>query len=116
MLFYLLVIASTIILSPITVALGKRMYFYAIEKGWKNPDQYIHVPGAILVLPALATMNLLEELTGSDVFITTDKDASIGNWLFYVFIAGSLVLLYRIPSTLQLNKFLKQQAKDKLRS
>lgn len=92
------------------------MYFYALEKGWKNPDQYIHVPGAILVIPALATMNLLEELTGSDLFITTDKDASIGNWLFYVFIAGSLVLLYRIPSTLQLNKFLKQQAKDKLRS
>jgi hypothetical protein len=108
MIFYLVAIASTIILTPVTVALGKRMYFYAIEKGWKNPDQYIHVPGAILIIPALATMNLLEELTGSDLFITTNKDTSVGNWLFYVFLAGSIVLLYRIPATLQLNKFLKQ--------
>lgn len=114
MIVNLVFIASAFLLTPIAIVLGKKAYFFAVEKGWNNPEQYATVPNSLLVIPAIGTMNLLEKLTGSDIFITTDKDASAANWIFYVLCAGLLVFLYCIPATMQINSFLKSQSKSKL--
>lgn len=107
----LLIIVSTAILIPLAIFFGKKTYFYALLKGWKKPNEWVYVPSSLLVLPALQTMNAFEKLSGSDIFLSTNKDTSVAEWIFYVFCVAFLVKFFRFPAEIQLKKFLKQQAK-----
>lgn len=109
MIFEIALVTSVVVLTPVGVFLGKKLYVIALRKGWKKPDQYAYFFGSFMIMPAMAMMNLLAKITGSDIFTTGGDSETIGGWLLYACIAILLIACFRIPHDTMINKYLSEK-------